>query len=260
MAYLIRNEDSELTPLEHSSNIFKQYLKQITLKGFMGKKDSGKPIIVDSTLERAAGESVRFHFIPQNTSDGILGQDTAMEGNEQSLDEYYVDVTVDQLRQGFRRKGDMTKQRLIWDARSEFKMQLSHWFAQNTENQLIWAMTGIVTGMTKTYTATTNLVYGKNRCMYASGAGSAQVDPATGNTGVVESSDNTALAALMTSADKMTARLIEDAAIMAKEEDPWKIQPVKISDGREFYILLVSLRVLNVSISNSISLISEPLW
>ena len=214
MASFIREADSALTPLEHSRNIFHEYLKMMFLKGMFGKKGSGKPIIIDDTLTAKKGESVRFHFVPQNKTDGVIGQDTTLEGNEDSLDEYYVDVTVDQLRKGFRKKGKMTDQRVIFNIRDEFKTQLANWFAQTSENYLMWALTGIMDGMTITYTDTTDLVTGTNRCIRANGIGSAVVTAAN--------SDNTALAATMATSDKMSTRLIEDAVIMAKEESPYK--------------------------------------
>jgi len=260
MAYFVRDTGSSLTPTQHSKNIFSEYLKMMYLKDMMGKKGSGKPIIIDDQLKGQAGDTLRFHFIPQNKTDGISGQDVSLEGNEDSLDEYYMDIKVDVLGKAFRKKGKMTDQRTIWNIRNEFKSQLTRWFAQNSENRLIWALTGVLdstTFNTTTWTSatdTTDLVYGKNRCIRADGSTSyAMVQPASGNTGVVASSDNTALAAAMTSADKMSTALIEAAVIAAKEEDPYKITPVRASNGEEYFILMLDLR-------SARDLRSDPNW
>ena len=46
----------------------------------------------------------------------------------------------------------------------------------------------------------------------------------------------------MNANDKMNTRLIENAVILAKRENPYKMRPVKLnSNGKEMYILHLSL-------------------
>jgi len=236
MAYFIRGTGSDLTPIQHSKSIFKNYLKQMSLKGLMGKKGSGKPIIVDDTLKAQAGDTIRYHFIPQDDTDGIEGQNASVSGNESSLDEYSMDLRVDQIGKAFRREGKMTKQRIIWDFRPEAKMQLENWFAQRSEDWLFQAMTGVRDGMSYAWTATTDLVSGTGRCIRADGSnGSAAVTAAN--------SDNTALASAISGSDKMNCRLIEDAVIMARTAGTYKVRPIKVGpNGEEFFILFLSLQ------------------
>ena len=62
MAFFIRDTGSDLTPIQHSANIFKEYLKMNPYAGRMGKKGSGKPIIVDSSEFKGnkAGDTARL--------------------------------------------------------------------------------------------------------------------------------------------------------------------------------------------------------
>jgi N4-gp56 family major capsid protein len=235
MAELIRNASSNLTPIQHSTDIFKNYLKQMSLAGMMGKKGSGKPIIVDDTLSGKAGDTIRYHFIPQDASDGILGQDASILGNEKSLSEYYFDLSIDILTQAYRKKGKMTDQRLVWNFRNEAKMQLTNWWAQKSEDLMFKALTGIISGMTETYTATTDLVIGDHRCIRADGANGYVTVVATG-------SDDTALAGAMNSSDKMSVNLIERAAIEARTAGTYKMRPMRVGkNGEEFFVLFIDL-------------------
>lgn len=233
MAHFIRGTGSDLTPIQHSASIFKNYLTQMTLKGLFGKKGSGSPIILDDTLKGDDGDTIRYHFIPQNDTDGIDGQNATILGNEDDLDEFYFSLTVEQVAKAFRKKGKMTDQRIIWNFRNVAKMQLQNWFAQRSERWLIEALTGVRSGMTYTWAATTDLVNGAYRCIRAEGAnGSAAVTAAN--------SDNTAVNSAMDSADKLSMRLIVDAATMAATEGEYKVQPVKVGpNGEEYFILLV---------------------
>ncbi len=232
MAHFIRGTSSDLTPVEHSNDIFHNYLAQMSLNGLFGKKGSGKPIIVDNKLKAAAGDTVRYHFIPQNTADGIQGQNATIQGNEQSLDEYSFDLSVDIEAQAFKKKGKMTDKRIIWQFRSEAKKQLENWWANRSETLLIESLTGVVVGATRTWINTTDLVNGDNRAIRADGAnGTAAVTAAN--------SDNTAVAAAMNSADVMNTRLIEEARLMALMDGTYKMRPVKLSDGQEYFIMLL---------------------
>jgi N4-gp56 family major capsid protein len=248
MAYFIVGTGEDVTPLQHSHNIFKEYLMQLALKPFIGRKGSGRPIIVDDELKGSAGDTVRFHFIPQNYSDGIIGQDASVLGNEQTLEEKTMDLSIDEVNQAFRKKGRMTDKRIIWKFRKEAKSQLSNWFAQKSEDWLFEALTGVRNGMTYLWSNTTDLVSGTGRCIRADGAAGAETVTAAG-------SDNTALAAAMNSADKFNVDVIELAVIQAKQgNSSYRMRPVRVGkNGEEFFILFVDLRAAR-------DLKSDPRW
>jgi len=236
MAEFTRTTGTTYVSPEHSKNIFKNYLKQLSLKGMMGKKGSGKPIIVDDTLKGKPGDTVTYHFIPQDYTDGIEGQNASVSGNETSLDEYVMSLRLDQVAKSYRRKGKMTDQRLIWNFRNEAKMQLENWFAQKTEDWLFEAMTGRRDGRVYDSAAATDLVNGAGRCIRADGSGdSAAVTAAN--------SDDTTLIDAMSPSDKLNCKLIEDAVIMARTAGTYKVRPMKVGpNGEEFFVMFVSLQ------------------
>jgi len=253
MASFVRGSGSNLTPVEHSRNIFKEHLKLFSLKGMAGKKGSGKSIIMDTTLKGKAGDTVRYHFIPHAHTDPIRGQDVTILGNESSIEEFSLDVSIDEIIYAFRKRGLMTDQRTIFDVRKELSNQIARHFAQYNEDVAIKVMSGISyndddkTGW-ESSTATDDLVSGANRCIRASGANSYATVTAAG-------SDNTALVAAMATTDKYSPTLIEEATVMVRTADPtsndsassatntYKMQPLRVgSSNEEVFCNLVSLQ------------------
>lgn len=241
MSEFKRGSGSALTPTQHSANLFKNYLQQLYLRTMMGKKGSGKPIIVDDTLKGKPGNTIRYHFLPQDDSDtdGVIeGQNATILGQEASMDEFSFDLSINQLAKAYRKNGKMTDQRIIFNARTEMLSQLANWWAQKSERLLIHALTGVLDGMTyltnyTSATATDDLVNGEYRCIRADGAnGSAAVTAAN--------SDNTAVLSAMSNSDKMSYRLIVDAAVTARTDGEYKMRPIKVGkNGEEFFMLLV---------------------
>ena len=166
MSYFIRDTGSNLTPLQHSYEIFKQYILNNYFSTLTGRRGSGSPIIIDDALfkGKGAGDVGRYHFIPQYKGEGIEGQNPSITGNEKSLDEFYMDFRVDQIAQAFSKKGKMTDLRTIWNFREEFKNQLAEWFRDRTESDLVDALTGYITDGVSRQTDTTKLINGEGRC------------------------------------------------------------------------------------------------
>ncbi len=240
MAHFIRDTGNALTPLQHSFNIFKQYLLNNYFTTMIGKRDSGKPIVVDDALfkGKGAGDVGRYHFIPQYFGEGIEGQNPSITGNEKSLDEFYMDLRIDQIAQAFKKKGKMTDIRTIWSIREEFKNQLANWFRDRTENDLVAALTGLITdGVTRvTDTMGTDLVNGAGRCFRA------DYDSTNGFTTVsvaAASSDGTALTGAMATTDTMNTYLLDELQSLAKTAGKYPIQPIRASNNEEYYLLVI---------------------
>jgi hypothetical protein len=236
MAHFIRGTGDARTPLQHSYNIFKEYLYFNKMTGLIGTKDSGRPVIVDTTLKGKAGDTVRYHFIPQNKSDGIWGQNATVLGNEDSLDEFYCDLQIDQLAKAFRKKGKMTTKRAIWDFRAESKNQLVNWWKEMNEILIFASLTGRIEGMVWKKGADDDLVYGEGRIARANGANAVEMLTAA-------QSDNTSLLGLMATSDKMNTYLLDELEIIAKKGNPkYRIRPYKTNNGKEVFRFDISLK------------------
>ena len=241
MAQFIRGTGNNLTPLQHSLEIFKQYILSYYFASMTGKRGSGKPIIIDDALFKGkqAGDTGRYHFIPQYFGDGILGQNPSITGNEKTLDEFYMDLRIDQIAQAFAKKGKMTDIRTIWNCREEFKNQLANWFRWRTENDMIDALTGLITdGVTKLEGAaadSTPLVNGAGRCFRPDYANSAFT------TELVAAADSTTTSLLSTLAatDVMNTQLLDNLQVLAKTAGAYPMKPIRAKNGEEYYLLVI---------------------
>jgi len=206
----------------------------------MGKAGSGKPIIVDNTLQGNKGDTIRYHFMPQNKTDGIQGQDASILGNEDTLDEFFMDLKIDEMSKAFAKKGKITDKRIIWQFREKATQQLINWFQERSEIWITDALTGYIENgfdYVKNINGTP-LVKGEGRCMRAKGADSWEiVDPSK--------SSNDELVKVVSTADKMNVKVLDQLSILAKKgNSKYRIRPYRTEDEipREIFLLYVSLR------------------
>lgn len=237
MSYFIRDTGSKLTPLQHSYEIFKQYILNNYFSTLTGRRGSGSPIIIDDALfkGKGAGDVGRYHFIPQYKGEGIEGQNPSITGNEKSLDEFYMDYRVDQIAQAFSKKGKMTDLRTIWNFREEFKNQLAEWFRDRTESDLVDALTGYITDGVSRQTDTTKLINGEGRCFRIDKDGEAfklvKTSPA-------DASDAKLLNAIAAT-DRMNTYALDELQSLAKTAGKYPIKPVRAKNNEEYYILVL---------------------
>jgi N4-gp56 family major capsid protein len=256
MGYFIRDVGDGRTPKEHEREIFKQYIMGTTFSSYMGKRGSGKSIILDSKAfsGMGKGDTRAYHFVPQFMGAGIRGQNKSIEGNENTIDEFTTEVRVDQIIQAFRKEGKMTDLRTIINLRSEFKDQLANWFKIWTEFDIIDALTGYMTdgasyldGFSRDVidgsiqidasgAAMTNpLVKGEGRCFRP------DYDGSRFNVVDVSEADscNDALLTDMTGNDIMNTQLLDELQARAKTAGKYPMKPIRLSNGQEYYILIL---------------------
>lgn len=242
MAYFIRGTGQAVTPLKHCEEIFKQYMTRMYFTTLSGRRGSGKPIIMDNSLfkGRGAGDVGRYHFIPQFKGKGIRGQNASVIGNENTIDEYYMDLRIDQITQAFAKKGKMTTLRMIWDFRKEAKNQLAEWFRTQTEQDIVDSLSGYNTDGATFLDADENLtldtVKGDHRCL--------RVDYNSTKFETVEvneaGSDTTSLLSAMATSDIMNTQILDVLQDFAKTADSrYAMRPVRSKNGEEYYILVL---------------------
>lgn len=241
MAYFIRGTGQSVTPLKHSLEIYKQYMLNMFFKNMMGKKGSGKPIIVDDSVfkGRDSGDVGRFHFIPQFRGQGIRGQNKSVIGNENTINEYYMDMRIDQITQAFAKKGKMTTKRMIWDFREEAKSQLAEWFRMQTEIDIIESLSGYnsdgATYVEGDAALTLDAVNGSGRCIrpdYDTTFKTVEVTAAD--------SDTTALLSALAATDVMNTHLLDVLQDFAKTANStYAMKPIRCTNGEEYYMLVL---------------------
>lgn len=254
--HYMRRTGEPVTPLKHSLNIFREYMLKMFFKDMMGQRGSGKPIIVDGETfkGREAGDVGRFHFIPQFRGEGIRGQNKSIIGNENTVDEFYMDLRIDEISQAFAKKGKMTDIRTIWKAREEFKHQLANWFAEATEKDIIESLSGYntdgATYVTGAAAETLDAVKGDHRCLRVDWNGSAfdTVEVSEAN------SDTSSLLSAMETTDTMNTEILDVLQEFAKDADSkYAMRPIRAKNNEEYYLLVIHPRA-------AIDLRRDPRW
>jgi len=253
MAHFVRDTGDGLNPIQWSNKIFYEHIKLLTLdKGVAGPMGSGRPVVMDFSLRGKAGDTIRHTFIPYVEATPIRGQDTMVLGNENSYNEFSLDVTIDEVNIPFARRGKMTEQRTLYDTRKILSKMISTNFSQYNEKQIFKVLSGIDFNDddSATYLGAADAVdrvQGDNRCIRATGT--------SDSTEVTEANSNTAqLLSDMAVTDKLSPKLIDDAVIMVRTADSsgndtagsatntYKLKPLRIEGSEEVFVLYVSLK------------------
>src|SRR6185503_7712187 len=124
-----------------SNELMSEALKKTYVLQFMSKsKDSLVSIKSDLTTSDG-GDRIRQGIRSQLRGDGIQG-DSTLEGNEESLETFYQDVVVDQLRHAVRSSGKMSEQRVPFTIRDEARDGLADWWSERIDRWFFNQITG----------------------------------------------------------------------------------------------------------------------
>jgi N4-gp56 family major capsid protein len=124
-----------------SPELNKETLKKTYAFQFMSKGKNSLITIKTDLTDKDGGDRIRVGIRSQLTGAGVAGDDT-LEGNEESLETFYQDVMIDQLRHAVRSKGKMSEQRVPFSVRDEAKDGLSDWWADRFDAWMFAQLAG----------------------------------------------------------------------------------------------------------------------
>lgn len=124
-----------------SPELMKETLKKTYALQFMGKGKNSLITIKTDLTDKDGGDRIRVGIRSQLQGGGIQGDNT-LEGNEESLETFYQDVLIDQLRHAVRSKGKMSEQRVPFSVREEAKDGLSDWWADRIDTWMFNQLAG----------------------------------------------------------------------------------------------------------------------
>lgn len=107
----------------------------LIMKDFIGEEGSGKPIITKNQLRKGKGDQIRLAMAGNLTGVGMFGNNT-LEGYEENLKQYYVDVTVNLLRHATIDDGELSRQRDQYDLNKIMVKKLGEWWAEQIERYI----------------------------------------------------------------------------------------------------------------------------
>lgn len=125
-----------------SEKLFRETRKEAYWEKLFGGPDS--VVQEDSFFTKNKGEIARFTYVQRLTSAGVT-EGTQLEGNEEKLTSYTVDVTLGQYRQGVRDDGALSRQRVAFDLPATCKDVLKVWGSEKID-QICFDTIGLGSG------------------------------------------------------------------------------------------------------------------
>lgn len=133
--------------LLYQERLFRDTTKKSFFVGKSMMSESDEAIIqVKRDLEKERGEKIRFALRMRLSGAGRTNGQT-LEGYEEKLNLYTMDLTLAQYRHGVRDDGELDRQRAMYDISSEQKAALKDWGTEKID-QLVFDMLGIGSGAT----------------------------------------------------------------------------------------------------------------
>lgn len=168
--------------------------------GFIGESDNS--IIVKKVdLKKDKGDTIHIGLSVKLSGSGISG-DSTLEGYEEAISTYAMDVQLDQIRNAVRIAGALAEQQACYDMRSDAKEKLKIWLAEYLDEKMFEDLAS---------------------------------SPST-NRKIWCSVDHSSVATLDTT-DKLSTGYISEAKRLAKLASP-RVRPIRVN-GKEHYVLVV---------------------
>jgi N4-gp56 family major capsid protein len=203
-----------------------------TENGLMGK-GANNIVELKDELAKEKGDTVTFGLTAKLSGDGVDGDDE-LEGNEEEINAYSEQISIDQKRFAVRLDGKLDEQKNAYDMRKDAKEKLTTQLTEFIERQIFLKLGGVtnvsltdvsgtVVGKSCAWSNTPDYIpdadeaYTGNRYRYLNGAAASTASLAT-----------TSL---------MTPALISQAKAKAQLASP-KIQPLRIN-GKNYYVMFI---------------------
>lgn len=130
-----------LTQKAWPQTVFNIMLENMQLSALMSEGND-MPIVIDRTLQGRPGDQVVFELdMPLSSAGGT--DDSDIEGQEEAMSFFNFPVVIHERNHGVRSAGKMTDKRSAVKIRSKAAYAIGRWSAEQVENDLIWALSGL---------------------------------------------------------------------------------------------------------------------
>jgi N4-gp56 family major capsid protein len=221
---------NRLTEEKWPTTFFEYMLENMQLSKFIGES-ANSVIQTNSDLSKEAGDKVTFRLrMPLSNAGGY--DDSDLEGNEEALNFYNFPVEIHERGNAVKSAGKMTEKRTKIQIIREATEALGDWAAEQLDNDLVYALSGI--GNQGTYSgegtsdiSTVNEKAPSTNRIWRGGQTAAGVVEKVATDALIDSTTN----------NLFGTKVIEAVKRKAAMASP-KFRPVMIN-GRGYYILLV---------------------
>lgn len=208
---------------------------QIFVKRFFGTGQGAMIQRITELSKTEKGEKVLMQLAADLVGDGVIGDDER-EGNEEAIQNYEIEIQIDQISNQVKNKGKMADQANVISFRETARDRLAYWLSNRIDQLVFLTLSGIsylyqLDGALRGSTAFSNLAFAADVS-----APSAKRSLMWSGTDLVPSST-----AAITSAFTASYKMIVKAAAYAKTH---YIKPL-MAGGKEYYVLLVRPETLS---------------
>lgn len=199
-----------------SKKMYREAIAKTSIMKFAGTEPDNMIQIHDDT-QKAAGDRVRVPLTVQLTGRGVT-QDEELEGNEESLVQYYDDLFINELRHAVRHKRGIHTQRVNFEPRKLSKDNLRDWLADRLDT---WGWNALAGN-----TAVSDTIYtGFNSTTAPTSA--------TGNRRIIYADEASTTEGSLTASQTFNLSMLDTAKNIAETSSPL-IRPIR-SGSAEYY-------------------------
>lgn len=189
-----------------AADLFAQAENLTFWHNFEGPPGSSMPILRRDEFEKEAGDTIKFDIVLALTGAGMTGDTALLEGNEEALKFRQTSMTVDSLQHAVR-WSKLAQKLITHDMRQTALNQLAKWLAGKLDNNIFTELSGAGTTMPTQNT-------------WAAGTATTRDTVADTNTG-----------------GRLTLATLTELKAYAQVN--LKIEPLRVSDGEEYFGLVV---------------------
>lgn len=134
-----------LTPKQKivwSRDVWSAARDQMFIKNFIGTGQNALIQRITELTKTEKGEKMLMHLVADLVEDGVIG-DNEREGNEEAMQSYSQEITIDLLTHSVRNKGKLADQKTVINFRAMGKDRLAFWLANRCDQLAFLTMAGV---------------------------------------------------------------------------------------------------------------------
>lgn len=136
---LAANQDAFTLWKKEATRVFRE---ELFFKKFMGTSENSIVQEINELKKTDTGTKAMIGLIPDLAGNGVTG-DNELDGREEQMDAYWLDINIDQLRNAVKSKGRKADRESVFKVRKEARDRLSRWRANLLDELMILTASGL---------------------------------------------------------------------------------------------------------------------
>ncbi len=125
-----------------SRDVWSEARDRMFTKRFTGRSENSMIQLITELTKTEKGERVLIQLVADLVEDGVIG-DNEREGNEEAMQNYEQEITIDLLSHQVRNKGKLADQKTVIRFREQARNKLAYWLANRIDQLAFLAMSGV---------------------------------------------------------------------------------------------------------------------